>query len=147
MKISTKGRYGLRALLDMAAHADETTTLANIAERQSVSLGYLEQIFSTLRKAGIVIGTKGPQGGYALAQPADRLEVQTILDVLEGDLFTITDDPADTTDGTAMQAVIRTHVWDCITGAASAALAGLTLGALAEAYEQSRNTDGYIFYI
>ncbi len=147
MKISTKGRYGLRALLDMAAHAEETTTLANIAERQSVSLGYLEQIFSTLRKAGIVIGTKGPQGGYALAHPADRLEVQTILDVLEGDLFTVTDDPADTADGTAMQAVIRTHVWDRITGAASTALAGLTLGDLAEAYEQSRNNDGYIYYI
>lgn len=147
MKISTKGRYGLRALLDMAAHADDTSTLANIAERQGVSLGYLEQIFSTLRKAGIVIGTKGPQGGYALAHPANRLQVQQILDVLEGDLFTITDDPADTGDGTAMQAVIRTKVWDRITGAAAEALAGLTLGDLAEAYERSRNADNYIYYI
>lgn len=147
MKISTKGRYGLRALMDMAAHAEETTTLANIAERQGVSLGYLEQIFSTLRKAGIVIGTKGPQGGYALAHPAKRLQVQQLLDVLEGDLFTITDDPADTADGTAMQSIIRTQVWDRITGAASAALAGLTLGDLAEAYERSRNSDSFIYYI
>jgi Rrf2 family protein len=148
MKISTKGRYGLRALLDLAVHSnDDTTTLAQIAERQEMSVGYLEQIFSALRKAGIVIGTKGPQGGYVLGQPADKTSVQTVLDVLEGDLFTITDDRVEALDASVMQDAIKENVWDKITGSASAALEGLTLSNLVEAYEQCKMKDNYIFYI
>lgn len=148
MKISTKGRYGLRALLDLAVHSgDDTTTLANIAERQEISVGYLEQIFSALRKANIVIGTKGPQGGYTLGLPANKISVQNVLDVLEGDLFTISDDKVETQDASIMQDAIRQNVWERITGAASAALEGLTLANLADAYEQNKMKDNYIFYI
>lgn len=148
MKISTKGRYGLRALLDLAVHSnDETTTLSNIAERQEISVGYLEQIFSALRKANIVIGTKGPQGGYALGQLAHKLSIQNILDVLEGDLFTITEDVVDTQDAILMQNAIKEKVWDRISGAAAEALEGLTLGNLVEAYEQEKIKDNIIFYI
>lgn len=148
MRISTKGRYGLRALLDLAIHSnDETTTLANIAERQEMSIGYLEQIFSSLRKANIVIGTKGPQGGYVLAQPANRIAVQNVLDILEGDLFTITEDKVEAADAALMQEAIRQQVWDRITGAASAALNGITLSDLADAYEQNKMKDNYIFNI
>lgn len=148
MKISTKGRYGLRALLDLAVHSnDDTTTLANIAERQEMSVGYLEQIFSALRKASIVIGTKGPQGGYVLGQPANKIYVQNVLDVLEGDLFTITEDRLETQEASIMQDAIREKVWDRITGAASSALDGLTLDNLIDVYEQSKLKDNYIFYI
>lgn len=148
MKISTKGRYGLRALLDMAVHSsDETITLANIAARQEISVGYLEQIFSSLRKANIVIGTKGPQGGYVLAQPPKKMAVKSLLNVLEGDLFTITEDKVDSTDASLMQETIRRQVWEHMTGAAAAALEGLMLGDLVEAYEQSKAKDNLIFYI
>jgi Rrf2 family transcriptional regulator, cysteine metabolism repressor len=148
MKISTKGRYGLRALLDLAVHSqDESITLANIAERQEISVGYLEQIFSTLRKAGMVIGTKGPQGGYVLAQPADKLPVQTVLDVLEGDLFTISEDIVEAAEAAHMQDAIRQQVWNRITETAAAALSGITLRDLVEAYEQNKMKDNYIFYI
>ena len=148
MKISTKGRYGLRALLDLAVHSnDDTTTLANIAERQEMSVGYLEQIFSALRKANIVIGTKGPQGGYALALPADKIAVQTVLDVLEGDLFTITSDKVDADEASTMQEAIRQQVWNRITNAAAAALGGLTINDLAEAYEQNKMKDNYLYNI
>lgn len=148
MKISTKGRYGLRALLDLAVHSnDDATTLANIAERQEISVGYLEQIFSALRKANIVIGTKGPQGGYVLGQPADKISIQYALDILEGDLFTITLDKVEAADASFMQNAIQEKVWAKITGAASAALEGLTLGNLVETYEQNKMKDNYIFFI
>ena len=138
MKISTKGRYGLRALLDLAVHArDDSTTLAVIAQRQQISVGYLEQIFSSLRKANIVFGTKGPQGGYVLSLPPHRTSVQTILDVLEGDLFTVTEDKVDSDEASQMQEVIRRQVWDRMTDAALTAMKGVTLGDLAEAYRQT----------
>jgi DNA-binding IscR family transcriptional regulator len=82
-----------------------------------------------------------------LGQPADKTSVQTVLDVLEGDLFTITDDRVEALDASVMQDAIKENVWDKITGAASAALAGLTLSNLVEAYEQGRMKDNYIFYI
>jgi Rrf2 family transcriptional regulator, cysteine metabolism repressor len=148
MKISTKGRYGLRALLDLAVHSnDDTITLANIADRQEMSVGYLEQIFSSLRKANVVIGTKGPQGGYVLAQPAHKIMVQNVLDILEGDLFTVSEDHVDTLEASHMQEAIQQQVWNRITETAASALSGLTLQNLVEAFEQNKLKDNYIYYI
>ena len=148
MKISTKGRYGLRALLDLALHTkDESCTLTAIAERQQISVGYLEQIFSTLRKAGIVIGMKGPQGGYVLAQPPARITVSSILEALEGDLFSVVDDPAGSSTAISTQKIIRQEVWNKITQSAAEAVAGLTLGDLSEVYEREEMGGEYIYYI
>ncbi len=87
MRISTRGRYGLRALVDMALkNPTEVTTLRSIAEHQNISESYLEQVFTSLRKAGLVIAIRGAQGGYKLARPADRITVAEILKCLEGPL-------------------------------------------------------------
>lgn len=87
MKLSTKGRYGLRAVLDLAVHSDdETIALSQIAERQNISMNYLEQLISKLKKAGIVEGVRGAQGGYKLALPAEEISIGMILRALEGDL-------------------------------------------------------------
>ena len=87
MKISTKSRYGLRAMVDLAVYAEvEQLSLNTIAGRQEVSVNYLEQIFSSLRKAGLVKSVKGAQGGYILADHPDRISVGMVLRVLEGDL-------------------------------------------------------------
>lgn len=87
MRISTRGRYGLRALVDLALNnPTEVTTLRSIAENQSISESYLEQVFTSLRKAGLVIAIRGAQGGYKLARPADRITVAEILKSLEGPL-------------------------------------------------------------
>lgn len=87
MKLTTKGRYGLRAVLDLAVHADEeTVALSQIAERQGISMNYLEQLIAKLKKAGIVNGIRGAQGGYMLAHPAQEISVGDILRALEGDL-------------------------------------------------------------
>ena len=148
MKISTKGRYGLRALLDLAVYSkDESITLASIAERQEISVGYLEQIFSSLRKANLVIGTKGPQGGYVLAQPADKITIQNALDVLEGDLFTINEDKVEAPDAVLMQDAIRNMVWNRILETAVNALQGLKLCDLVEVYKELKNKDNFIYNI
>lgn len=89
MKLSTKGRYGARAMLDLALNYksdDQPVSLGGIAERQGISEEYLEQIFSSLRKAGLVESVRGAQGGYKLGRPAARITVGDILRVLEGSL-------------------------------------------------------------
>jgi len=87
MKLSTKGRYGLRALIDLAAHGGgETVSLASISARQNISEAYLEQLMRSLRKAGLIESVRGAGGGYRLAKSADRISVGDALRALEGDL-------------------------------------------------------------
>ncbi len=87
MKLSTKGRYGLRALIDLALHCEEeTVSISSIAARQKISEGYLEQLVARLKKAGLVSSTRGAQGGYRLARPAEEISVGDVLRALEGDL-------------------------------------------------------------
>ena len=85
MRVSTRGRYGLRALVDLAIHATAgPVALREIAERQGVSESYLEQVFASLRKAGLVTALRGPQGGYELGRPAAEITAGDVLRVLEG---------------------------------------------------------------
>lgn len=88
MKLSTRGRYGLRAMVDLAINSynNEVIALSQIAQRQDISVNYLEQLIAKLRRAGLVKGIRGAQGGYILAMPAKRISIGDILRALEGDL-------------------------------------------------------------
>ena len=87
MKISTKGRYALRMMVDLAEHADERfVSLAEVAERQEVSKKYLEQIIPVLTRAGLLRTSRGAQGGYALAVAPEKCTVGQILRLTEGSL-------------------------------------------------------------
>jgi len=87
MKISTKGRYALRLMVDLAIHDQGTPVrIKDIAKRQEISIKYLEQIVSVLQKAGYVKSIRGPQGGYLLAKPTKEYTVGMILRLIEGDL-------------------------------------------------------------
>ena len=87
MKLSTKGRYGLRALIDLALYSEnETVSIASISARQNISESYLEQLIAKLRKAGLVTSVRGAGGGYKLALPASEISVGDILRALEGSL-------------------------------------------------------------
>ena len=80
MKLSTKGRYAMVALADIALQpADELVTLSDISDRQSISLPYLEQLFMKMRRADLVVSVRGPGGGYRLAKPASEIRVVDIL--------------------------------------------------------------------
>ena len=85
MKLSTKGRYGLRAMIDLAAHMDEeTVSLNSIAKRQNISESYLEQLAASLKKAGLVVSSRGAQGGYKLGRAASEISVGDVLRACEG---------------------------------------------------------------
>jgi len=80
MKLTTKGRYAVTAMLDLALHgANGPVPLAAISERQEISLSYLEQLFSRLRKNGLVVSTRGPGGGYCVARSLDQVCVAQII--------------------------------------------------------------------
>ncbi len=80
MKLTTKGRYAVTAMLDLALHAqDGPVSLAEISTRQEISLSYLEQLFSRLRKQGLVTSTRGPGGGYRVARNLDEVDVAEII--------------------------------------------------------------------
>ncbi len=87
MKLSTKGRYGLRAMVDIAVHSsDEPVSIISIARRQNISENYLEQIISKMKKAGLLISHRGAGGGYKIAKPLNEISVGDIIRALEGNL-------------------------------------------------------------
>ena len=86
MTISTKGRYALRIMMDLAGHMGETVKLKDIAARQDISEKYMEQIVAVLNKAGYVRSTRGAQGGYQLVRQPQQYTVGMILRLTEGSL-------------------------------------------------------------
>lgn len=81
MRLTTKGRYAVTAMLDVALHGSASPVcLADISSRQSISLSYLEQLFSKLRKSRLVESVRGPGGGYSLAMPSSEIYVSDIID-------------------------------------------------------------------
>lgn len=80
MQLSTKGRYAVMAMVDLAGHGSgSSVTLASIAERQHISVAYLEQLFMKLRRSGLVKAVRGPRGGYQLARAASEISVADIM--------------------------------------------------------------------
>ena len=144
MKVSTKGRYGLRALVDLTVSTiDAPVPLADIAGRQNISLNYLEQVFGQLRRAGIVRSIKGSGGGYRLAKDARQITVKEVLEALEGP-FSLAEESGNPAD--PLQRAIRRLVWDEIDRQVNSFLEEKTLDDLAKEYEKSRQ-DGMMYYI
>jgi Rrf2 family iron-sulfur cluster assembly transcriptional regulator len=80
MRLTTKGRYAVTAMLDLAIQSEaKPVTLTEIATRQTISLSYLEQLFSRLRQAGMVVGVRGPGGGYKLSRKAKDINISDII--------------------------------------------------------------------
>ena len=86
MKISTRGRYSLRLLVDLAENSDGFVTLKEVSERQDISRKYLEQIIPFLNRSKLLISNKGHGGGYKLARPASEITVREVLESAEGSL-------------------------------------------------------------
>ncbi|NLJ95784.1 MAG: Rrf2 family transcriptional regulator [Clostridiales bacterium] len=133
MKISTKGRYGLQAMIDLALYSqNDLVPLASIAERQDISKSYLEQVFSILRKAGLVKSTKGAQGGYMLTSDAKDITVGMILRALEGDLSVVPMDDENTTN--RIESYIRDNIWNRIDEKVFALIDEITLQSIMDDY-------------
>lgn len=137
MKLSTKGRYGLRAVIDLAMHDnEEAVALSQIAERQGISMNYLEQLIAKLKKAGIVNGIRGAQGGYKLAESADKISVGAILRALEGDLSPVDCSEVSGTEGssscTKSDSCVTKYVWKRISDSINEAVDGIMLSELVD---------------
>ena len=115
MKLSTKGRYGLRAMIELAvSYGEDSLPLQTVAARQNISEGYLEQIMAKLKKAGLVKSIRGANGGYFLARDPGEISVGDILRALEGDLRAATCS-AQTGEGCANQDIcVSRYVWEKI---------------------------------
>ncbi|MGG7058589.1 RrF2 family transcriptional regulator [Clostridium nigeriense] len=143
MKISTKGRYGLRALIDLAINMDsENVSIKSISERQNISERYLEQIFSLLRKAGIILGRKGAQGGYILGKDISELTIIEILKVLEGDSIFIDINEKEENE---LEDFINKNLWKDINVLIKDYFSSITLEDLVDNYKKSKDT--IIYYI
>lgn len=147
MKISTKGRYGLRSMLDLAINSSgDHVSLNSIAERQHISSNYLEQVFSTLRKSGLVNSVKGAQGGYVLADSPSRISVGSILRALEGSL-TVTGDNEDIEAKNQIEYCLRTNVWDLINSSINTVVDSITLEDLMIEHKKLAGNMSSMFYI
>ena len=145
MKISTKGRYGLRAMLDLAIHSDSHVSIAAIAERQDVSANYLEQVFASLRKGGLVKSIKGAQGGYVLSDKPANISVGKILRVLEGDLAIVADDNAMTDN--QMEYCLKNAVWNKMNASINQVADSIMLEDLIKQYNQLNGNLSLMAYI
>ncbi|CAM3363779.1 cysteine metabolism transcriptional regulator CymR [Marinicrinis lubricantis] len=139
MKISTKGRYGLTIMMELAANYGEgPTSLKSIAEKHQLSEHYLEQLIAPLRNSGMVKSIRGAYGGYILSKLPDEITAGDIIRVLEGPIspvdFTEEDDPA------------KRDLWIRIRDSIAQVLDSTTLAHLIQYQDNGENSD-YMFYI
>lgn len=132
MKISTRIRYGSRALVDIALYgAEKPVSLRDIAARQGVSQPYLEQVFLVLKAAGLVRSVRGARGGFLLTADPDKLTLATIVTVLGGDI-TVVDCVGDREACTRSGECVLREVWTGVSAAVAGVLGGTTLADLVE---------------
>jgi len=139
LKISTKGRYGLTIMMELAARFGEgPTSLKSIAEKHQLSEHYLEQLVAPLRNAGLVKSIRGAYGGYILSKNAEEITAGEVIRVLEGPIspvdFTEEDDPA------------KRDLWIRIRDSIAEVLDSTTLASLIS-YQEEGKRDSYMFYI
>lgn len=131
MRLSTKGRYAVTAMLDLSLHGGEgPVTLAEISETQGISLSYLEQLFACLRGKQLVKGVRGPGGGYYLGRPADEISIADIICAVDEWVeFTRCGGKRDCQDG---KRCLTHNLWDDLSNEIYKFLQGITLSELVE---------------
>jgi len=148
MKISTKGRYGLRALVDLSVYgkAGAPVLLSDIARRQGISEKYLEQIANRLHKAGLVKTVRGRKGGYLLNRPESEIGLNDIIEVLEGPLSVV--------DCVAKPGVCEKSyvcstrdIWCALSDKIMKCLSQYTLADIVNMQNEKTNADAPMYYI
>jgi len=134
MKLSTKGRYGLRALIDLALYSEEeAVSISSIAKRQNISDRYLEQLVSKLKKANLVKSMRGAGGGYMLAKSATDISVGDILRALEGNLDAVAcTGTHESSECQSADLCVTRYVWQRINDSITEAVDGIMLEQLVE---------------
>ncbi len=144
MKISTKGRYGLRTLMDIAMHQNQgAVTLNDIAKRQRISVKYLWQVINPLKTAGFVNVTRGSKGGYMLARRPEEIDLLQIVTTLEGDVSLVDCLHKNTTCDLSNSCVAR-MVWMEVNQAVEQALNKITLADVLKRCEGVGSINNYV---
>jgi Rrf2 family protein len=144
MKISTKGRYALRMMIDLAEHKDEGyISLKDISERQEISKKYLEQIIAIVNRPGILRANRGSQGGYKLAKAPDKYTVGEILRLTEGTLSPVDCVDQDPNECPRSADCPTMPIWTHLSEIVNEYLDSITLQDILE-QQQARYTDNYV---
>lgn len=148
MKLSTKGKYGVKALFELAMYQGTgPMSLKAIAERQGLSEHYLEQLAAPLRKAGLIVSVRGAQGGYTLARPANQISVGDVIRVLEGPIgFTDCSSEGEPCPEGATESVMHS-VWANVTRQIIAVIDGITLQDLADQAREKQEQQNIMYQI
>ena len=130
MLVSTKGRYALRVMMDLAqTEKNGCTSLKVISEKEGISLKYLESIVSLLNKGGLVVSSRGKAGGYALARPAERISVYDVIRLTENSL-----DPVSCMEGNCGESCrcVMIPMWEKVEKMIEEYLSGISIRALSQ---------------
>ena len=148
MKISTKGRYGLRALIDLAeCGADSNPVyLSDIAKRQGLSEKYLEHIFSTLHKSGFVKALRGRKGGYLLNRKPEEITLDQVIATLEGPC-SLVDCVSDEQACDQIDTCVTRDVWKVLGNKIEEVLNGYTLASLVQMKQEKIQKDSIMYHI
>ena len=136
MKLSTRGRYGIQAMYDLALHAQSgPQSIKAISEREGVPEAYLEQLFAALKRQDLVVSTRGAQGGYTLSRPPEAITVGDVLRALEGGLNLVDCLDGEDACGKACACPSRV-VWQKVRDGLNAVVDGITLEDMLEDYRR-----------
>jgi len=147
MKLSTRGQYATRALLDLALHQDEAPImLKDISRRQQISQRYLEHLITPLITAGIVVSTRGPKGGITLAKTPEEIRLDEVIQLLEGAIA-----PVECVSNPDVcmrsRSCAAREVWDELKETMTGFLRSITIQDLMERQREKENTTGIMYYI
>ena len=146
MKLSTRGRYGTRLLLDLALHQGGPVLLKDIARREQISLWYLEHLITPLITAGIIRSTRGARGGVSLAKAPDRIKLSEVIQLLEGSVA-----PVECVNNPEICArsklCVTRDVWSELKKAINGVLESTTLRDLVERQKRKEQPEGVMYYI
>ncbi|MDD7209738.1 MAG: Rrf2 family transcriptional regulator [Lachnospiraceae bacterium] len=148
MNFSKKSRYGITALIDLALCADgQCVQLSSIAERNNISVKYLEQIFSSLRKAGLIKSVKGPQGGYLLGKRPEQINMAMVVEALDGSYLLEDEVHTGNEDERGISTAIQRRLIDKINCQTEQLLKDLTLKSLVDSSLEYSNLNQEMYYI
>jgi Rrf2 family cysteine metabolism transcriptional repressor len=148
MRISAKGRYAIAASISLAQNYDagEYITVMSISEKLNISKIYLEQVFSLLKRGGIVNSVKGAQGGYQLARMPEQITLYDILTAVELSLFETNEDTV-LQSAQDIEAAMRALVYERLDEMLKKTLTSVTLNELTAEAEKNKHQDGLMYYI
>jgi len=147
MKLSTRGQYGTRALLDLALHQEQQPILLkDIAQRQQFSLQYLEHLITPLIAGGIIRSTRGPKGGISLAKPAKEINLSEVIQLLEGSIA-----PVECINSPGVcsrsESCATRDIWSEMKQAIDSVLESTTLQDLVERQKRKEQPEAEMYYI